>query len=178
MLKPSLSKLSSMPERTFAKTALIACLFVSACAQNPSRSISEKPPEPRPALDARNLACLTEAIYFEAGNKGEAGRRAVAHVILNRVASSGFPNTVCGVISEGQSRGNCQFVYRCDLDYTRFTYPDQRMRAKATATVVLDGQTDDPTGGALFFHAAYAKPGPWFLSLRRVGAFGGNVFYL
>lgn len=157
---------------------LLSALGLSACSNLPTRAISELPPEPRPALDKRAHACLAEAIYFEAGNKGEQGRRAVAHVIMNRMASQKFPNSVCGVISEGQSKGNCQFSYRCDLDYTNFRYPDQRMRAKATATAVLMGDSNDPTGGAHFFHADYAKPGRWFSSLKRVGTFGGNIFYL
>ncbi len=153
-------------------------VILGACSDLPSRATYEMPPEPRPALDKRAHACLTEAIYFEAGNKGEPGRRAVAHVILNRVNSKDFPSDICAVIRQGQSDGNCQFSYRCDLDYTLFRYPDQRMRAKATATAVLSGDTTDPTDGARFFHAAYANPGRWFSSLKRVGNFGGNIFYL
>lgn len=157
---------------------LLSALALGACTDLPSRAVSELPPLPRPDLNKASHACLAEAIYFEAGNKGEPGRRAVAHVILNRVASKDFPNSVCAVIREGQSKGNCQFIYRCDLDYTHFRYPDQLMRAKATATIVLMGDTEDPTGGARFFHADYANPGRWFSSLERVGNFGGNIFYL
>lgn len=159
-------------------SSALLTLLLGACTDLPSRAVNELPPEPRPDINRRDHACLTEAIYFEAGNKGEPGRRAVAHVILNRLKSNKFPSSICGVIQEGQSRGNCQFSYRCDLDYTRFRYPDQRMRAKATATAVLMGETQDPTGGALFFHADYANPGRWFSSLQRVGNFGGNIFYL
>ncbi len=157
---------------------LIIAVALSACTQAPTRQITEFPPEPRPSLSKRNHVCLSEAIYFEAGSKGEPGRRAVAHVILNRVASDAFPNNICGVIGEGQSNENCQFSYRCDLDYTRYIYPDQLRRARATASAVLGGDTEDPTGGALFFHADYAAPGPWFSSLTRIGNFGGNIFYL
>jgi len=135
---------------------VVTTLALSACTEVPTRAVFETPPVARPDLDARTLACLTEAIYFEAGNKGEQGRQAVAHVILNRVASSNFPDTVCSVIKEGQDRGNCQFAYRCDLDYTRFIYADQKKLAKASAKAVMGGHTADPTGGARFFHAAYA----------------------
>lgn len=159
-------------------TLLFSALALGACSNLPSRNITEMPPEPRPAINKTAHACLSEAIYFEAGNRGEKGRRAVAHVILNRKDSKDFPDSICDVITEGQATGNCQFSYRCDLDYTRFRYPDQRMRANATATAVLMGETEDPTGGALFFHADYANPGRWFSSLKRVGNFGGNIFYL
>jgi spore germination cell wall hydrolase CwlJ-like protein len=39
----------------------------------------------------------------------------VAEVILNRVASTRYPNTVCGVINQGTGRKfACQFSYTCD----------------------------------------------------------------
>ena len=158
--------------------SILLAATLGACSNAPTRAITELPPEPRPNINKTAHACLTEAIYFEAGNKGETGRRAVAHVILNRMISKNFPNSICGVIRDGQDDEKCQFSYRCDLDYTRYQYPDQRMRAKATATTVLMGDTKDPTGGALFFHADYANPGRWFSSLKRVGNFGGNIFYL
>jgi len=157
---------------------LLSALSLGACSNLPSRAVNERPPEPRPKVNKMALNCLAEAIYFEAGNRGEKGRRAVAHVILNRLDSNDFPSSICGVIKEGERSGACQFSYRCDLDYTRFRYADQKMRAKATANAVLTGVTQDPTGGALFFHADYAKPGRWFSSLERVGNIGGNIFYL
>ena len=80
---------------------VVMALALSACTDVQTRAVSETPPMARPDLDVRSLACLTEAIYFEAGNKGEPGRQAVAHVILNRVASKNFPDTVCSVIKEG-----------------------------------------------------------------------------
>lgn len=158
-----------------------ACLLgLAACAETnaPSRAVTELPPEPRPGLTEKNLACLAEAIYFEAGNKGEEGRQAVAHVILNRVASTHFPNSLCGVIRHGQEKGKCQFSYRCDLDYTRFIYPGQKELAVKTATAVLSGPTEDPTDGALFFHADWAKPGRFFKTRVAIGNYGGNIFYL
>ena len=55
---------------------------------------------------ADSLHCLTEALYFEARGEGRSGQRAVAEVILNRVDSRTFPNSVCGVVHQ---RG--QFTY-------------------------------------------------------------------
>ena len=153
--------------------ALLAGLgFMSACGINaPSRAVTEfKGYEPQA------MECLAEAIYFEAGNKGEAGRRAVAHTILNRKDDPRWPNTVCGVISEGQPEGRCQFSYRCGLDYTRYVYPDQLEMAQTTAKAVLTGEAEDPTEGALFFHATFVNPS-WFRTRERIGDFGGNIFY-
>ena len=56
-----------------------------------------------------DLACLAEAVYFEARGTGPAGETAVANVVVNRAKSRKFPNSVCGVVGDG-----CQFSYRCD----------------------------------------------------------------
>ncbi|MEP6869401.1 MAG: cell wall hydrolase, partial [Novosphingobium sp.] len=50
-----------------------------------------------PVDHMRALTCLTQAIYYEAASEPDGGQRAVAQVVLNRVAHPAFPNTVCGV---------------------------------------------------------------------------------
>ena len=45
--------------------------------------------------------CMAEAILFEAGNQPIVGKLAVAEVILNRVRSDKYPNTICDVVHEG-----------------------------------------------------------------------------
>ena len=69
--------------------------------------------------------CLTQAIYYEAASEPDDGQRAVAQVILNRVAHSAFPNTVCGVVYQGSERvTGCQFTFTCDgsLKWTPGTF--------------------------------------------------------
>ncbi len=129
-----------------------------------------------PSLADTPQACLTEAIYFEAGSKGSAGRAAVGHTVLNRVASPDFPNSICAVIAEGEAEKKCQFSYRCDGLAETYEYPSQLRLAEKAARDILSGQTPDPTGGALFFHSERIPPG-WFATRERVGNFGGNVFY-
>lgn len=162
----------------FRYLLLIAAIALSACASPEISRQTELPPEPRPAYTQRDLGCLSEAIYFEAGNRGEEGRRAVAHVIMNRVASDEFPDSVCDVVAHGQDRDRCQFIYRCDLDYTRFIYPGQKTMARNSAKAVLSKKSDDPTKGALFFHADWAAPSRFFKTRMAIGNYGGNVFYL
>lgn len=48
--------------------------------------------------DAGDLELLSTIIYCEAGNQSYEGQLAVGSVILNRVASSSFPNSISGVI--------------------------------------------------------------------------------
>lgn len=44
--------------------------------------------------------CLALALYFEARGEPTEGQIAVGQVVLNRVASRRFPNTVCEVIKQ------------------------------------------------------------------------------
>ncbi|HET9067579.1 MAG TPA: cell wall hydrolase [Amaricoccus sp.] len=139
-------------------------LFLAALAVLPFLAAA-----PAGAAD-RELACLAEAVYFEARGTGAEGEAAVAHVILNRTRSAKFPSSVCGVVGQG-----CQFSYRCDGRSDSLSDAGSRARAYRAAEAVLSGN-DDTTGGALFFHSARAKPG-WFARRHRTGTIGGNVFY-
>jgi len=78
-----------------------------------SRATIEALPEPGAQMQARpDWQCLTEALYFEARGETIKGQFAVAEVILNRVASRAYPNTLCGVVNQGTGRRHaCQFSY-------------------------------------------------------------------
>jgi len=129
-----------------------------------------------PSYAATPQECLAEAIYFEAGSRGNTARAAVGHTIMNRVKSPKFPDTICDVIQEGEEDGDCQFSYRCDGLPETYQYPKQLERAQTAARKILSGDMKDPTKGALFFHSDRIEPG-WFATRTRTGAFGGNIFY-
>lgn len=156
----------------FRVLLVLLLLATQACSNDtydgPERSASDP--------TGVDFTCLQEAIYFEAGNSDPVGQAAVAHVILNRVADARFPSEICSVIREGESKGRCQFSYRCILDPNGIRWPDNHARAGQTAKRVLSGDVADPTDGALYFHSASIAPG-WFATLRRTGNFGGNIFY-
>ena len=159
-----------------ALAALSALLILANCATAtpPTKTVAARnAPESLPEVSRAaqgDLACLAEAIYFEARGTGEVGELAVAHVVVNRARSPKFPGSVCGVVRDG-----CQFSYRCDGRSDALTDAGSRSRAFRIAETVLAG-APDITSGALFFHSARAAPG-WFSSRPRVGKFGGNVFY-
>lgn len=116
-----------------------------------------------------DLACLAEAVYFEARGTGVDGESAVAHVIVNRAKADSFPNSICGVVHDG-----CQFSYRCDGRSDALAEPSARAHAYKVAQAVLEG-APDITRGALYFHSAKASSG--MKRHRKVGVIGGNVFY-
>lgn len=158
-----------MPPTLRALAAASAALALANCTAPTASQSARNAPELSRAGGAE-LACLAEAVYFEARGTGVTGESAVAHVVVNRANSARFPRSVCGVVADG-----CQFSYRCDGRPDVLADEGARAHAYKVARSVLAG-APDITGGALFFHAASVAPG-WFDTRPRVGTFGGNVFY-
>jgi tetratricopeptide (TPR) repeat protein len=66
------------------------------------------------AFEERERRCLATAIYWEARDGPIRRQIGVGQVILNRVRSIGFPQTICGVVYQDQTSPNCQFPFACD----------------------------------------------------------------
>jgi Cell Wall Hydrolase len=126
---------------------------------------------------SRALKCLTDAIYYEAANEPDAGQRAVAQVILNRMRHPTYPNSVCGVIYQGSERATgCQFSYSCDGSMARIPARASWLRAQRVAAQALAGSVYAPVGMATHYHATYVYP-YWAPSLNFVGTIGAHRFY-
>ena len=50
------------------------------------------------------LLCLSMNVFHEAKNQSVEGQIAVAEVVMNRVADTRYPNTVCEVVYQGPTR--------------------------------------------------------------------------
>ena len=122
------------------------------------------------------LSCMIIAIYFEARGEIEAGQAAVAHVIMNRVASTRYPDDVCAVVKQNLRPGTrlCQFSFWCDGKSDRPGNARAYMQAVLVALAVVDGDIPDPTFGATHYHANYVAPG-WGLPLTAT--IGRHLFY-
>jgi spore germination cell wall hydrolase CwlJ-like protein len=123
------------------------------------------------------LRCLALAVYFEAGGEPQAGKQAVAHVVLNRAQHAGFPGGVCSVVQQGGGQRQCQFGWYCDGRSDQPTSARMWQSAQDVAREVLAGQVDDPTGGALYFAPVRAKRPAWTQHLTQIARIGGHVFY-
>jgi len=103
------------------------------------------------------LMCMALNIYFEARSEDFQSQLAVAHVVENRVESSSFPNSYCGVVQDGgESRNQCQFSWYCDgKSDTPF---DASAWKEAVRVAMIYRKYSDPTDGALWYHAHYVQP--------------------
>lgn len=126
---------------------------------------------------ARAQECLTTAIYYEAASESDAGQRAVAQVVLNRVAHSAWPNTVCGVVYQGSARQTgCQFSFTCDGSLARRPSRGGWERASRIARAALAGTVYEPVGLSTHYHTLAVHP-YWAPSLTRTTVIGAHVFY-
>lgn len=121
--------------------------------------------------------CLTEALYFEARGEALSGQIAVAEVILNRVDSKRYPNSVCGVVKQGQKRRNgCQFSYNCDGRPNTIGNRKVYNKLGKIAWVMMQGKPRVLTGQALFYHSTAVKP-RWSRKMVRTARIGEHIFY-
>ncbi|WAT17988.1 cell wall hydrolase [Aurantiacibacter sp. MUD11] len=126
---------------------------------------------------ARAQQCLAQAIYYEAASESDAGQRAVAQVVLNRVAHSAWPSTVCGVVYQGSARRTgCQFTFTCDGSLARRPSRGGWERASRIARAALAGSVYEPVGLSTHYHTLAVNP-YWAPSLQRTTVIGAHVFY-
>ena len=138
-------------------------------AQSYSRAWIDAQPE---AKGDAQWQCLTEALYFEARGETVKGQFAVAEVILNRVDSTQFPNSICGVVNQGTGRKyQCQFTYTCDGNPEHVNEPAAWATAGKIARVLMDGAPRGLTDGATHYHTTAVNPS-WarrFIQTTRIG---------
>ena len=129
------------------------------------------------ALDrSRALQCLADAVYYEAASEPDAGQRAVAQVVLNRVRHPAFPATVCGVVYQGSERGGCQFSFACDGSMARGRARAAWTRAAGVAAAALAGYVYAPVGLATHYHT-YAVTPAWNRTLVMTDMVGAHLFH-
>jgi spore germination cell wall hydrolase CwlJ-like protein len=116
------------------------------------------------------LECMAKVVHHEAANQSRKGQRAVAEIILNRVQSGRFANSVCGVVNQPR-----QFFETAKYNPSRKTA--QWKLAVEVSREVLAGQGEDVAEGAYFYHAAYQAPTRFFRGRQQVLAMGDHIFY-
>ncbi|WP_103333323.1 cell wall hydrolase [Pseudotabrizicola formosa] len=130
--------------------------------------------QPAPKGDTQ-WQCLQNALYFEARGESLKGQFAVAEVILNRVDSRDYPNTVCGVVKQSGG-GGCQFSYVCDGHSDVMRDRQAADKAGRIAAIMLNGAPRGLTAGATHFHTRAVNP-RWARQFPRTAAIGAHLFY-
>ncbi len=126
----------------------------------------------------KELHCMATAIYFEARGEPVRGQMAVAQVVMNRVRSPYYPNTICGVVYQGSFRHTgCQFSFTCDGIPDRATDKKQWQNSMTVAQQVIARKVwVDEVGYATHYHATYVNP-KWKTKVKRVAQIGVHIFY-
>lgn len=115
--------------------------------------------------NANDLHLLAKAVYGEARGEPFEGQVAVASVILNRVRSALFPNTVAGVIFEPRA-----FTAVADGQF----YLTPNSEAYRAAQLAIDGW--DPSGGAIYYFNPATATSPWIWSRPYIKTIGRHRF--
>ena len=116
------------------------------------------------------LYWLSRIIYAESGNQSLAGQIGVGNVVLNRVASPLFPDSVFEVIFDRSYGVQFSPVENGSI----YSVPDDE--AVVAAKLALDGA--NTVGESLYFVNPYIGAGGWFAAnLSYVTSIGDHVFY-
>jgi spore germination cell wall hydrolase CwlJ-like protein len=128
-------------------------------------------------FETRERRCLATAIYFEARGEPVRGQVAVAQVILNRVRSPLFPETICGVVYQGQMHPGCQFSFACDGHTDNPRNDGQWALAQSIAKKITAGELWLPeVGYSTYYHANYVTP-DWVGDMSKIDKIGRHIFY-
>ena len=166
----------------------------------PSEEKLESNIEPKIGFDIEEARCLAENIYHEARNQGTAGWLAVAAVTLNRTTDRRFPNTICEVVFQAETKESwttkskkdipdaerifypvlyrCQFSWYCDGRSDDINQITIYMEIMSFTKLLLTSQMMmfDITDGATFYHADYVTPS-WAKSKTKTIEIGDHIFY-
>ena len=158
------------PAPVYSSAALAAHLAVApdVAAHEPQtpEPVAEPEPEPRyEEITAEERELLARVVYAESNTEPIEGQIAVAQVVLNRVRSSEFPNTIAGVIYQKNA-------FSCVSDGQINLTPNAE--SKRAAQDALGGW--DPSGGSLYYYNPNTASDSWIFSRTTVTVIGNHCF--
>lgn len=139
-------------------------------AEKVTRSLREAPME--------SHMCLALNLYHESRGESIESWVAIAFVTINRVIDDRFPDDICSVVWEPY-----QFSWTHDgisdiPDTSKYADKKAWEYIQEFSKGFLENfdYIEDPTGGALYYHADYVEP-YWKDSFAYVGVIGRHLFY-
>ncbi|MDD9270349.1 spore cortex-lytic enzyme [Paenibacillus sp. GCM10023248] len=116
-------------------------------------------------LSEQDINLMANAVHGEARGEPYVGQVAVAAVILNRVKSASFPNTVSGVIFQPGA-------FTAVADGQIWLTPNE-----STKKAVRDALSGwDPTGGCIYYFNPATATSKWIWSRPQVKTIGKHIF--
>ena len=112
-----------------------------------------------------DLALLARLIYGEARGESYVGQVAVGAVVMNRIRSSSFPNTMSGVIYQ-------KYAFTAVDDGQINLTPNAT--AKKAAQDAMNGW--DPTYGAIYYYNPVTATSQWIFTRKTTVTIGNHVF--
>ena len=112
-----------------------------------------------------DVALLARLIYGEARGESYVGQVAVGAVVMNRIRSSSFPNTISGVIYQ-------KYAFTAVSDGQINLTPDAT--AKKAAKDAMNGW--DPSGGAIYYYNPRTATSKWIWSRPLIVQIGRHRF--
>ncbi len=117
------------------------------------------------SISSSDLNLLARCVYAEARGESYVGQVAIAAVVLNRVESASFPNTIAGVIYQ-------PYAFTAVNDGQINLTPDST--AYKAAQDALNGW--DPTYGAIYYYNPATATSSWIWSRKTTVTIGNHVF--
>tara|TARA_S200002703_G_scaffold160092_1_gene176954 strand:- start:6797 stop:7357 length:561 start_codon:yes stop_codon:yes gene_type:complete len=134
-----------------------------------SRGVNKKP---KKYLSQQDVDCLARNIYFESANQSQLGKLAVGLVVMNRVRSDRYPNTICGVVNQ---RSQFSWVNdgKSNIPNNDWAWKQSQKMAKS----ILNGEAEFiGFGDVTHYHADYVSPS-WSKRMNQVTQVDQHIFY-
>ena len=114
---------------------------------------------------SNDVYLLAKLIHAEARGETYQGQVAVGAVVLNRVKSASFPNTISGVIYQS-------YAFTCVADGQINLEPNAT--AKRAAEDAMNGW--DPSYGALYYYNPKVATSGWIFTRKPTVTIGNHIF--
>jgi len=165
---------------TISLLIVAALLSVSVIAETVPDIVAEEITTETKQVMAKDVECLANNIYYEAGRESFEGKLAVAQVTINRTKSHKYPSTICGVVYQKDKINGkllCQFSWVCEKVHTnknQYLWEEAQYIARKALTEPI-AHAKIAAHNVMYFHGTYINPG--WNKKGVVMRIGNHIFY-
>lgn len=126
----------------------------------------------------KDIRCLADNIYMEAGIESIEGKLAVAAVTMNRVNSKLFENSVCGVVYSKYQFSWTMNNPKNQNNYKHKNWEQYQDSITIAKRVIIEKYTiPSLKENVLWYHADYIDTPVWAKNMKFVCKIGRHKFY-